>query len=276
MSIGVNENSAILSELLVKEPAEPSKIRQQDGSGDLFAGKLDSAITNSAQNSAASQDSARALAEVLRLQMLHSTISLAGDTPQASTIPPMLNRQSAAMQSLIKAYSDNLPETEKAVTPGAAMQPLPEINDTSKVTKVTAGQSSATGQSYSLQGIGAIIAKASSPYGGGAGLIKAVIKAESNFNPNAVSHAGAQGLMQLMPGTARGLGVTNSFDPEQNVMGGTRFLRDMLKRYNGDVDSALAAYNWGPGNVDRRPNNLPRETRNYLIRVKQLYNSYTA
>jgi len=105
-------------------------------------------------------------------------------------------------------------------------------------------------------------------------LIRAVIKAESNFNPRALSHAGAQGLMQLMPATARGLGVTDPFDPEQNVMGGTRFLKSLLDRYNGDVDSALAAYNWGPGNLDRKPDRLPQETRNYLARVKQYYNSY--
>jgi soluble lytic murein transglycosylase-like protein len=79
-----------------------------------------------------------------------------------------------------------------------------------------------------------------------------------------------------MPGTARALGVTDSLDPEQNVMGGTRFLRDLLKRYNGNLDSALAAYNWGPGNVDRKPEHLPRETRDYLVRVKQIYNSYSA
>jgi soluble lytic murein transglycosylase-like protein len=119
-----------------------------------------------------------------------------------------------------------------------------------------------------------IVAKASQRYGVDADLIKAVIKAESNFNPRAVSHAGAQGLMQLMPATARGLGVGNPFDPEQNIMGGTRFLRDLLARYNGDLDSALAAYNWGPGNVDRRPDRLPRETRDYLVKVKQYYADY--
>ena len=121
-----------------------------------------------------------------------------------------------------------------------------------------------------------IIARASQKYGVEVGLIKAVIKAESGFDPQAVSHAGARGLMQLMPATARSLGVNDSFDPEQNVMGGTRFLKDMLKRYDGNVDSALAAYNWGPGNVDKRPDSLPRETREYLARVKQLYASYRA
>ena len=82
--------------------------------------------------------------------------------------------------------------------------------------------------------------------------------------------------MQLMPATARSLGVSDSFDPEQNVMGGTRFLKDMLQRYGGNVDSALAAYNWGAGNVDKRSDHLPRETRDYLVRVKQLYASYNS
>jgi len=142
------------------------------------------------------------------------------------------------------------------------------------------GSASPAGLSASIpagsQWLEPIIAKASSRYGVDAGLIKAVIKAESDFNPNAVSSAGARGLMQLMPGTARGLGVSNSFDPEQNIMAGTRFLRDLLDRYNGNLDSTLAAYNWGPGNVDKHPDRLPRETRNYLTRVKQLFTSYSA
>jgi soluble lytic murein transglycosylase-like protein len=81
-------------------------------------------------------------------------------------------------------------------------------------------------------------------------LIHAVIRAESSYNANSVSSAGAQGLMQLMPATARALGVTNSFDPAQNIDGGANYLRQMLDRFDGDVRLALAAYNCGPARVE--------------------------
>jgi soluble lytic murein transglycosylase-like protein len=120
-----------------------------------------------------------------------------------------------------------------------------------------------------------IISEASKKYGIEAPLIKAVIKAESDFDPNAISHKGARGLMQIMPMNYRLLNVENPFDPNQSIEGGARYLRDMLDRYNGSINLSLAAYNAGPGAVDRHGGVPPYpETTEYIERVLRYYQRY--
>ena len=118
-----------------------------------------------------------------------------------------------------------------------------------------------------------VVTSASATYHLDPDLVNSVIHAESGFNSRAVSRKGAQGLMQLMPGTAVRLGVTNPFDPEANVGGGTRYLRQLLERYNFDLVKALAAYNAGPQKVEQYRGVPPyRETRAYVARIVHDYN----
>jgi soluble lytic murein transglycosylase-like protein len=125
-------------------------------------------------------------------------------------------------------------------------------------------------------GIDDIIEEASQKYGVEPDLIKAVMSVESGGDPNALSPAGAQGLMQLMPTTATDLGVRNPFDPAENIMAGTRYLRQLLDRYWGNVRLALAAYNWGMGNLEKRPETMPTETKSYILKVENLYRTHLA
>ena len=120
--------------------------------------------------------------------------------------------------------------------------------------------------------IDSLIEKYSSKNGLDKDFVKALVKQESGFNPNATSKCGAMGLMQLMPSTAQGLGVSNAYDIEQNIAGGTKYLKSMIDRFNGDEKLALAAYNAGPNAVKKYGGIPPyQETQNYVKNVLSIY-----
>lgn len=127
--------------------------------------------------------------------------------------------------------------------------------------------------SYSTNKYDHYITEASKKHGISFPLLKAIINIESDFNPKAVSKAGAMGLMQIMPENIRTLRIRDPFNPWENIMGGARYLKELLQRYNGKLSLALAAYNAGPTMVDRY-NGIPpiKETENYVRKVMKSYN----
>jgi soluble lytic murein transglycosylase-like protein len=151
----------------------------------------------------------------------------------------------------------------------AARSAAAEVND---YLDKPSNQNSSMRNGFTQQEIDQTIDEAASRHNVDPNLVRALVKVESNFNPNAVSRKGAMGLMQLMPQTARQLKLTNPFNPEQNIDAGVRHLRDLLDTYGGDVRLSLAAYNAGMGAVARSAG-VPHytETRNYVKRITQIY-----
>ena len=188
-------------------------------------------------------------------QITGSTIELPG--------MPQQNDQSASFADMVRAElaAQNSQEADGADMPGVASgAAVGAINAPSMVPSAQIDQ---------------LVNTNASQWNVDPALVKAIIANESGFNANATSNVGAQGLMQLMPGTASGLGVTNAYDPAQNVSGGTRYIKGLLDRFNGDVRKAVAAYNAGPGAVEKYGGVPPyAETQNYVQNVLASYEKY--
>jgi hypothetical protein len=164
------------------------------------------------------------------------------------------------------SYDGNEKEGTTPVLPLTDQFALPEI-EASDNRRTTRNYDDFKGQTH----FDAVINNAARTHGVDEALVKSVIKVESDFNPSCTSPKGAMGLMQLMPVTARELGVRNGYDPVENIEAGTRYLKMLLTRYDGNVPLALAAYNWGMGNLEKRPAQMPAETSRYVDQVTSHY-----
>ncbi|MGG1877711.1 lytic transglycosylase domain-containing protein [Paenibacillus cisolokensis] len=190
-------------------------------------------------------------------------------------------------QAVNEESSEEATRTVRSLPPGVTYEDGLLWQHLGKVdTSMELGQASFQPENTRYTSFEELITAAGERYGVPVSLIKSVIQIESAFNPNAVSSAGAKGLMQLMDGTARGLGVSDSFDPVQNIDGGTRYLSNLLQRFGGEIAVALAAYNAGPTRVASLGittdeelmaslHVLPAETQAYVQKVMDARRSYT-
>ncbi|WP_421384208.1 lytic transglycosylase domain-containing protein [Bacillus salacetis] len=210
----------------------------------------------------------KTMIELQTLQGFNSNSAQQGSTTGSSSVFQQLLNETLATQMNEQKFQSKLGSVSQMIpflTTGNYLMSKSAASYAANATPVPAVE-------VSDSSIDQIISRAAEKYSLPKKLISAVISQESSFNPNAVSHAGASGLMQLMPSTARSLGVTDVFNPEQNVFAGTKYLKQMMDKYEGNLELALAAYNAGPGNVDKF-NGVPpfKETMQYVQKVSNRY-----
>jgi soluble lytic murein transglycosylase-like protein len=236
----------------VAESSGHEKVVKNDKTDFVFNDMLNASIEKNKGNkvgldasNSLSREKLKLLAEIILVQLKSTFLSFGNDSEEKSS--------NFNIKDLLLNLSNNSSIIDSQVS--KIKQPAPVMSDS---------------KSHNIENV---INEASEKYKVNSDLIRSVIRAESNFNPDATSSKGAMGLMQLMPETAKDLGVERPYDISENVMGGTNYLKTLLDRYEGNIDLALAAYNWGMGNLERNPENLPRETRDYIAKINKFLNS---
>jgi soluble lytic murein transglycosylase-like protein len=236
----------------VAESSGHEKVVKNDKTDFVFNDMLNASIEKNKGNkvgldasNSLSREKLKLIAEIIKVQLKSTFLSFGNESEEKSS---NLN-----IEDLLLNVLNNSSLIDSQVS--KIKQPAPVMSDS---------------KSHNIENV---INEASEKYKVNSDLIRSVIRAESNFNPDATSSKGAMGLMQLMPETAKDLGVERPYDISENVMGGTNYLKTLLDRYEGNIDLALAAYNWGMGNLERNPENLPRETRDYIAKINKFLNS---